>query len=137
MQQHPLELAHAWLTQAQSDLDDAGYLAERGSHAAACFASQQAAEKALKGLLIWHEGDKPYTHVIAELLAALHHHDAPLAQNLREITALDAFYVATRYPDAIAGAVPAASYHCAESTVAREKARTAVIAVGARLPKPP
>jgi len=75
--------------------------------------------------------------VIAELLAALHRHDAPLAQNLREITALDAFYVATRYPDAIAGAVPAASYHCAESTVAREKARTAVIAVGVRLPKPP
>ena len=43
---------HAWLRQAHSDLAMAAYASEGGFHAQACYQCCQAAEKALKALLL-------------------------------------------------------------------------------------
>lgn len=136
MQRHPAELAAAWFEQAVHDLGDARYLAERGSHAAVCFNAQQAAEKALKAYLILMDGDKPRTHLIAELLRAAAAFDAALGTSLVDAPGLDPYYVSTRYPDAIGGAIPAASFYAAESETALARASRVIEAVRVRLPKP-
>jgi HEPN domain-containing protein len=43
---------HAWLRQAHSDLAMAAYASQGGFHAQACYHCCQAAEKALKALLL-------------------------------------------------------------------------------------
>lgn len=72
----------------------------------ACFHPQQAAEKALKGLLQARIGTYPKSHVLEELL--LYH---PQTQDDLQIwrdacRELDAFYIPTRYPDALPGLLP-------------------------------
>ncbi len=59
MQRHPIDLATSWLEQAKRDLDSGRYLFDGSRFDAACFASQQAAEKALKAVLVWLAGDGP------------------------------------------------------------------------------
>jgi len=83
-----------WLVQADRDLDQARASRREGRHEWACFAAQQAAEKAVKGLHL-AKGQDAWGHVVATLLAEL-----PLAvpANLIEkAQVLDNFYVATRY----------------------------------------
>jgi len=43
---------HAWLRQAHSDLTMAAYASQGGFHAQACYHCSQAAEKALKAMLL-------------------------------------------------------------------------------------
>jgi len=136
MRRHPADLAATWLTQAERDLDDARYLAERRSFAAACFSSQQSAEKALKGYLIYAAGDSGRTHVVAELLATAARADASLAVELADVSGLDQFYVTTRYPGALGGALPAASFHAADADLALARAARTIEAVRRRLPRP-
>jgi len=131
MQEHPADLAATWLAQAMHDLEDARYLTERGSHAAACFNAQQAAEKALKAYLVFVDGDKPRTHRIADLLKTAATFDPGLLPSLADAAGLDPYYVSTRYPDAIGGALPADSFYGAES----EKA-IVLDAIYTRLPRP-
>ena len=126
MQQHPLELAKNWLAQAERDLDAARYLLAGARYDAACFACQQAAEKALKAILIWLDGDRPRTHQIGALLAEVttHRNDAPAT--LGDIAALDPYYVTTRYPDAIGGSVPGTTFFEPETQLALERAARAI-----------
>lgn len=94
--------AAAWLAKAEEDLADARYLADGGREGAAAFAAQQAAEKALKALLIEREGDFPRVHDLVKL--------ARLLQAPPEVEAagkrLSPAYVAYRYPDAPADFAP-------------------------------
>jgi HEPN domain-containing protein len=117
-------------------LDDARYLAERGSYAPACFNAQQAAEKALIAYLVFVDGDKPHTHRTADLLKTSATFDPTLAASLTDAAGLDPYYGSTRYPDAISGALPAESFYSAESEKAIERASRVLDAVSARLPKP-
>jgi len=83
-----------WLVQAGRDLDQARASRLEGRHEWACFAAQQAAEKAVKGLHL-AKGQDAWGPVVATLLVEL-----PLAvpANLIEkAQVLDNFYVATRY----------------------------------------
>jgi HEPN domain-containing protein len=134
MQQHPRDLAASWLAQARRDLDAATYLFDGARYDAACFAAQQAAEKALKAALIWVAGDRPRTHQLGALVAelAVHRPDAPIA--LGDIAALDPYYVTTRYPDAIGGSVPGASFFAPEGRLALERAARVVEYVAGVLP---
>jgi HEPN domain-containing protein len=123
MRQHPADLAATWLAQATHDLEDARYLAERGSHA-------------LKAYLVFKDGDKARTHRIADLLKTATTCDASLSPSLMDAAGLDPYYVSTRYPDAIGGALPADSFYGAESEKAIERAARVLDAVSTRLPKP-
>ena len=135
MQPHPAELAAAWYAQACDDLLSARALLEAERFGTCCFLSQQAAEKALKALLNLLGGDHPRTHTIAGLVNELARLSPTLDLAFREATALDPFYVSTRYPDAIGGAIPAASFHRAEAELALQRARDVVDVVATLLPK--
>lgn len=83
-----------WLLQAERDLAQARASQAEGRHEWACFAAQQSAEKAVKGLHLFL-GQESWGHVVARLL-----HDLPLAvpEGLVEKgKVLDNFYIPTRY----------------------------------------
>jgi HEPN domain-containing protein len=83
-----------WFAQAERDLEQARESQQSGRHEWACFAAQQAAEKAVKALHL-SLGQEAWGHVIARLLAELPNSlPADLADKAK---ILDNFYVATRY----------------------------------------
>jgi HEPN domain-containing protein len=59
-----------WFRQAERDLEQAVASARDGLHEWACFAAQQAAEKATKALHL-AKGQEAWGHVVARLLAQL------------------------------------------------------------------
>ncbi len=61
----PKAEAARWLAQAENDLAFARYALEGGYFHQACFVAQQAAEKAMKGLLMWHDVPFRKTHDLA------------------------------------------------------------------------
>ena len=63
-----------------------------------CFHAQQAAEKAIKGLLIWHGIQFPYVHDLAALLTLLEKATGDLPESIRQADRLTRFAVQTRYP---------------------------------------
>lgn len=98
-----LDEAKRWLAQAALDLETAEDNVRMHPYAA-CFFSQQAAEKATKAFSIAEAGDYRRTHDILGALKAL-----PALQKLirmQDATMLDSFYIGTRYPDAWPGGIP-------------------------------
>jgi HEPN domain-containing protein len=99
-----------WFRQAEADLDHARHALADGHHEWACFAAQQAAEKAAKAA---HTalGQEAWGHVITELLDALRSHEAGIDDALLDrARALDKLYIPTRYPNGLAGGAPADFY---------------------------
>lgn len=68
------------------------------SYETAAFHAQQAAEKALKALLIHHQADFPRTHDLGELLRRADAVLAGIANDLAEGELLGRYAVDTRYP---------------------------------------
>ncbi len=83
-----------WLRQAEKDLEQAKSSQTGGRHEWACFAAQQAAEKAVKALHLF-QGQEAWGHVVAKLLQEL----APETPEalIDKAKVLDNFYVPTRY----------------------------------------
>ncbi len=71
-----------------------------GLYAQACFHAQQVVEKVLKGHLKRQGGQVPRTHSIVDL-ARLAAEEGLHRELSRRLSALDAFYLTTRYPDAV------------------------------------
>jgi HEPN domain-containing protein len=91
---------HAWLRQAHSDLAMAAYASDGGFHAQACYHCSQAAEKALKAVLLALDQEPERTHSIERLLSALELlgiETAPLRQ--LPLKPLQRMTTASRYPD--------------------------------------
>ena len=86
-----------WLRQAEQDLDDARFLREGGRHNLACFMGQQAAEKALKAVLLSLGVAISRTHNIGALLDLLPS-DTELPIEIDEATILTDYAVLSRYP---------------------------------------
>jgi len=92
------EVAAQWLAYAESDLavaggvDRAGVLTET-----LCFHVQQAAEKAIKAVLVAGGADPPRTHDLEMLLAAVPEH-VQIGFDRLSVAALTAYAVASRYP---------------------------------------
>ena len=63
-----------------------------------CFDAQQAAEKALKAVLLAHQTDFPKTHAIAELVTILENNGIPCPHDVRQSVRLTRYAVQTRYP---------------------------------------
>jgi len=87
-----------WLNQAIRDLEQAEDSRRAGRHEWACFAAQQAAEKAVKALHL-HLGQEAWGHVIARLLRELPGTVSVPAGLVEKGRVLDNFYIPPRYPN--------------------------------------
>lgn len=129
MRPDPRQEGRRWLEQAQRDLDDARYAREGGRHNLACFLCQQAAEKALKGLLVLHGEEFLWGHSVADLCERA----AERAPEFRELRAqgagLDVYYIPTRYPNGLPGGLPADAFGPEDSERALARAATIIDAV--------
>jgi HEPN domain-containing protein/predicted nucleotidyltransferase len=96
--------APGWLQQAESDLEIARITAQAGRHEWACFAAQQAAEKAVKALHL-HLGQEAWGHLVTRLLTELP--NTVPSMLVEKARSLDTLYEPTRYPDAFPAGAPA------------------------------
>ncbi|MEW5988311.1 MAG: HEPN domain-containing protein [Chloroflexota bacterium] len=95
-----------WLQYASEDLQMAELAWGNSVYNQVCFHAQQCAEKTLKAWLVRHGLLPPRTHQIA-LLLGLCPRPLPFSAALEmDLLTLDRFYIPTRYPDALPGALP-------------------------------
>ena len=90
--------ADDWLNQAVRDLDQARDSQGADRHEWACFAAQQAAEKAVKALHL-HSGQEAWGHVVARLLRELPPEVRAEEALVEQGRVLDTFYIPARYPN--------------------------------------
>ena len=98
-----------WLRQAKRDLEQAQHATQGGFHEWACFASQQAAEKAVKALY-QKLGAEAWGHSVAAMLAELPEEVAASSQLLDRAKSLDRHYISPRYPNSVPQGTPADYY---------------------------
>jgi HEPN domain-containing protein len=98
-----------WLWQAKRDLELARLSNDGGFHEWACFACQQAAEKALKALF-QHRGADAWGHLLADLVEALPGEVQVPPAVIEAAKELDKHYIPPRYPDALPSGAPGQSY---------------------------
>ena len=97
-----------WLIHAESDLR----MARLGEHdktvlpQQVCFHAQQAAEKALKAVLLYARIDFPLTHDLQELLDLLEHDSINPPSEIQGAGSLTPYAVETRYPGYFAPITP-------------------------------
>lgn len=93
-----------WLKFAQDDIKMASLAVGEGLFNQVCFHSQQAAEKLLKGLIIYKGKKYAKIHSLTELMKIV---DEQSITALRDdLLYLDQFYMPSRYPDALPGTLP-------------------------------
>lgn len=87
-----------WLNRARSNLIRARTEAPGIYLEDLCFDAQQAAEKALKAVLIHRGVTFPYVHDLAELLTSLLQAGEAIPEAVKEAGRLTRFAIVTRYP---------------------------------------
>ena len=93
-----MERYESWIERAKSSMELAQAKIIRYIHYEdLCFQLQQAAEKALKGLLIYYGFEPEYTHNIEILLKELKDF-TKIPENIKEAAQLTNYAVQTRYP---------------------------------------
>lgn len=121
-----------WLRQAERDLEQAEDSRRAGRHEWACFAAQQAAEKAVQALHL-HHGQEAWGHVIARLLRDLPP-TVPVPEDLVEkARVLDNFYIPPRYPNSHPAGPPFEHYGPLQSEEAIRYAREILAFVRAQM----
>jgi len=110
MRKSALEEGRRWLEQAKEDLKWAKELARLGGYHLACFLAQQVAEKALKGYLYGQGEEVVLGHSVERLCEAASSYDPRFTEKWRIWATLDAYYVPTRYPNAVPDSIPARIY---------------------------
>ena len=92
-----------WLAYAESDLKLAGVAKERRDilPELACFHAQQAAEKALKAVLLSKQIEFPFSHDLKALVGLLEKNDIPFPPEIREAVLLSSYAAEARYPGPI------------------------------------
>lgn len=85
-----------WLRQSFRDMEQANDSRSADRHEWACFAAQQAAEKAVKALHL-HLGQEAWGHVVRKLIEELPPLVAVPTSLLDKARVLDSFYLPTRY----------------------------------------
>jgi HEPN domain-containing protein len=104
-----------WLNRARSNLALAQMHLPEAYLEDLCFQAQQAAEKAIKALLIKQGVVFPYVHDLARLLTILEEAGEPIPETIRNAEALTRYAVMTRYPG-LAEPVTEAQYEEAIAT---------------------
>jgi HEPN domain-containing protein len=102
MERFPPDDPREWLNRARSNLTRAQMSADLpGVYLEdLCFDAQQAAEKAIKGVLLHRHLDFPYVHDLAELLGRLETAGEVIPDSVRAATPLTRYAIVTRYPGA-------------------------------------
>jgi len=123
-----------WLRQALRDLEHAEESKKSGKHEWACFASHQAAEKAVKALHLFL-GQEAWGNVISRLLR-----DLPESVNVQDdliekAKILDNFYIPSRYPNSHPEGAPFEHYGPIHSEEAIKYAREIVEFVRSQMAK--
>jgi len=121
-----------WLNQARRDLEQARDSRGGGRHEWACFAAQQAAEKAVKALHL-HLGQEAWGHVVARLLSELPPAVAVPSEMVEKGRVLDAYYIPARYPSSHPEGAPFQHYGRLQSEEAIRYAGEIVDFVGVRM----
>lgn len=103
-----------WMEQAKFDLEHARKSIAVGDYDWACFAAQQAAEKAVKALHMGR-GNIAWGHSVLDLLEALEGEYDMEPSLLDAARRLDRYYIAPRYPDAHPAGPPRRYYTEAEA----------------------
>lgn len=124
--------AQDWFRQAEKDLEQAGESQEAGRHEWACFAAQQAAEKAVKALHL-HNGQEAWGHVIAKLLSELPETVQISEELVDRARVLDNFYIPARYPNSHPEGPPFEHFGPLQSNTALDHARAIVEFVRAQM----
>jgi len=123
------DLVRQWIEKADRDLDAAAVLA---SHTPAFggivgFHCQQAVEKYLKALLVWHQVELPKTHDIERLLAGVRTVASAVADALQETAWLTPYRVELRYPGDLPEPRPGEEEHAIE--LARLARKVVIVAL--------
>ncbi len=93
------EASHRWLRYAEGNLARAKQeKPEVTPWEYMCFDAQQAAEKAVKAVLVFHEIEFPRTHELGELLALAHQAGEQIPEDLWEASSLSRYATHARYP---------------------------------------
>ena len=126
-----------WFHQSEADWRLAELSASAGHHEWACFASHQAAEKALKALHLSH-GQQAWGHGLGRSLQELPESvrdclNQSVPDLLDRLRVLDAFYVPTRYPDSLPEGAPTDHFGRLQSQDALRHARALIDAIRAAL----
>jgi HEPN domain-containing protein len=106
-----------WFKQAVRDLEQAEASRQAGRHEWACFAAQQAAEKAVKALHLSSK-QEAWGHVVARLLQELPPQMAVSQDLVEKGRVLDNFYVPTRYANGHPSGAPFEHYGPLQSEMA-------------------
>lgn len=113
------ETAHHWLRYAEGNLARAKQeKPEVTPWEYMCFDAQQAAEKAVKAVLVFHEIEFPRTHELGELLALARQAGERIPEDLWEASGLSIYATHTRYPG---GEPPATEDDYREAVALAEK----------------
>jgi HEPN domain-containing protein len=98
-----------WLHQADADLRHARQARGHEAHEWACFAAQQAAEKALKAVLV-SRGEDAWGHTVTALLGLMATERDAGAELIECAKSLDKHYIPTRYPNGFDTGAPTDFY---------------------------
>jgi len=110
----PRDQGLRWLEQAQADLKWVRHLAQEGAHYLVCFLAQQAAEKALKGILYGLGEEQVVGHSVRRLSQRVAETGAAAAGIGAQVDhwgVLDSYYIPTRYPNGLPEDIPARVYN--------------------------
>ena len=121
-----------WLKQADRDFEQAIDSRHAERHEWACFAAQQAAEKAVKALHL-HAGQKARGCVISQLFAGLPETVDVPEKLVDKGRVLDNFYIPSRYPNYHSAGAPFEHYGPLQSEVAIQHAREIIEFVRAQM----
>jgi HEPN domain-containing protein len=111
-----------WLEQAEADRRGAQLLFDGASYHLACFVSQQVAEKALKAFIYAQGEELVIGHSVEALSRWAAEFDDDFEVIHEDVAPLDAYYIATRYPNSLPDSIPARVY---TRRVAKETLRMA------------
>ncbi|MBF8265992.1 MAG: hypothetical protein HW384_1856 [Dehalococcoidia bacterium] len=114
--------ANDWFNQAQKDLEQAEDSRKNGHHEWACFAAQQAAEKAVKALHLGI-GQEAWGHVVARLLSEIPGEMRVPKELVEKGHILDNFYIPARYPNSHPEGAPYEHFGTLQSEEAIKYAR--------------
>jgi len=126
------ERSRDWFRQAVHDLAHARTAAGAGHHDWACFAAQQAAEKAVKALS-GHMGAEAWGHSLLTMVTELATVEPEIASLREAAIRLDRYYIPTRYPNGFDAGAPFDYFLESDSREAIDRAEQVIAFVGRRL----